>query len=633
MACYTSKTPWPSSRLRRCTAKRGATACGEPAFSQNRSRPSPSSRKLVSRAAVSQRLRIGALSEMVKTTTRREDDDAPQVQCDQCRRWAYLDETDFRTPREARASGSFVCNICSSSADLARKLEATEVEATELRKVVMQLQEQVLQLTIQLRSNVDNGSEGETTTSKEGDPSHEPGISQSQPPDNTSAGTRADRETRQGEVMVTNAPVTPDVSVAPSTAPAVEQPHGAPAKVPDVEQPVPPAKGDSGVQCLHCSQTGGRETQSHSDSDAENGKGSGTPLSPSSSQQPHGKTHFSQHRASRSHTGPGDKWVFPAQSVDREVIIVGDGNVCAIATSVQKAIDLPKAVGCMYRKGSSPMGAAMESIERYDRKARPIQRRYVVHAGLTDVLKCQPEQVIRALDGGTGRSTRLLVCSIPDVNNQGEEVRAAVLLANAQLRKWCKRARHRFINLNKGWGATMWEKEGLRYSPQGVSFVAEKICEATQRFLGHRFRRGRTMAQKPQSSQDPKMPRKHRNSPAQPVDRTTQNDHNVNAPLLPRAQDLQPQYQVQYQAAPQCPQTIPWDRSPPTPPFPPVPLRFPNGYATIPRPQPPPPTQHLPLPQPWATPPHLTGPPSAGFDLFRLVGDFVRHHMAQQSVQ
>lgn len=181
----------------------------------------------------------------MKTTTRREDDDAPHVQCDQCRRRAYLDDTDFKTTREARASGSFVCNICSSSADLARKLETTEVEATELTKVVMQLPEEVLQLTIQLCSNVDNGSEGETTTSKERDPRHEPGISQF--PDNTSTGVRADRETRQGEVIVTDASDTLDVSVAPSAAPPVEQPDGAPAVVRGVEQPVPPAKGNFDV--------------------------------------------------------------------------------------------------------------------------------------------------------------------------------------------------------------------------------------------------------------------------------------------------------------------------------------------------------------------------------------------------
>ncbi|KAH9375811.1 hypothetical protein HPB48_012954 [Haemaphysalis longicornis] len=351
---------------------------------------------------------------MVKTTTRREDDDAPQVQCDQCRRWAYLDETGFRTLRDARTSGSFVCNICSSSAALARKVEAAEKEATELRSVVMQLQEQVLQLTAQPRLSVDNSSEADATISKEGDPRHEtPDILQS--PDHTSRSGRA-----QGEVTPTEASSTLDISARPSPAPAADKPDGVETgvKTPVVEQPVPlvlPAQDDSATRCLHCSQIGGRESPSHNDAGAKIVASSVSPLSPASKQQPQGGTPSSQqHRASRSHPGPGDKCVFPAQSVDREVIIVGDGNVGAIATSVQRAIELPKAVGCMYRKGNSSVATAMESIARYDRKARPIQRRYVVHVGLTEVMKGQPEQVTRELDGGIARSTRLFVCSIPD---------------------------------------------------------------------------------------------------------------------------------------------------------------------------------------------------------------------------
>ncbi|KAH9384034.1 hypothetical protein HPB48_026017 [Haemaphysalis longicornis] len=148
---------------------------------------------------------------MVKTTTRRQDDDAPQVQCDQCRRWAYLDETGFRILRDARKSGSFVCNICSSSAALARKVEAVEKDTTELRRVVMQLQEQVLQLTAQPRLSVDNSSEAEATIYKEGYPRHEtPDILQS--PDHTSRSGRADRGVRQGEVTSTEASSTLDVS-------------------------------------------------------------------------------------------------------------------------------------------------------------------------------------------------------------------------------------------------------------------------------------------------------------------------------------------------------------------------------------------------------------------------------------
>lgn len=534
----------------------------------------------------SPRLLIGAPGEMVKTTTRREDDDAPQVQCDQCSRWAYLDETDFKTPREARASGVFVCSICSSSAVLAGKLEVVATEATELRGVVRQLQEQVSQLMAQLHSNVH--SEGEAPSSKGGDPRHEPGTLPS--PDSSSVSSHADPGAQRGKAEETEAPGILDVAGVHSTALKETKLDGAQPDIVILEQPDLAAHEDLDLPGLRGPTIGGRVTLSQTDADAVKHTGPGTPPAPKKQRQE--ELHSSQQsRTQRPHTGPGDKCVYPAQTVDREVIVVGDGNVGAIATSLQKAIDLPKAVGFIYRKGNSSVDLAVGSIGKYEQKARPIQRRYVVHSGLTEVLKGQPEHVVQKLvEGCRGRSVRLLVCSIPDINNQGEEVRAAVRLANVQLRKWCKRERHRFINLNEGWGATMWDKEGVRYSPQGVSFVAEKIGGAIQGFLGHRLRRGGKIVQAPQSPYARRTTRKHRQPPAQPQIGISQSDHFMNAPL---------------QAASQWPQTFTSDTSRQA--F----ASFPHRNGANVRPLPPLPTQlAAPPPQMWLPPPQPLGQPS-----------------------
>lgn len=65
---------------------------------------------------------------------------------------------------------------------------------------------------------------------------------------------------------------------------------------------------------------------------------------------------------------------------------------------------------------------------------------------------------------------------------KGDEVRAAILLANAKIKKWCRRTQHRFIDLRRGWHASMLEKDGL-YSLKGANFVAAKTAQATHPFL------------------------------------------------------------------------------------------------------------------------------------------------------
>lgn len=65
---------------------------------------------------------------------------------------------------------------------------------------------------------------------------------------------------------------------------------------------------------------------------------------------------------------------------------------------------------------------------------------------------------------------------------KGEGVRAAILLANAKIKKLCRHTQHRFIDLRRGWHASMVEKDGLN-SLKGANFVAAKIAQATHPFL------------------------------------------------------------------------------------------------------------------------------------------------------
>lgn len=81
------------------------------------------------------------------------------------------------------------------------------------------------------------------------------------------------------------------------------------------------------------------------------------------------------------------------------------------------------------------------------------------------------------------RQDELIVCSIPDITHRGGEVRAANLLANARMNKWCNRTRHRFLDLNKGWKTGIMEKDGLLYRSEGAAFVAAKTAQAAKPFF------------------------------------------------------------------------------------------------------------------------------------------------------
>ncbi|KAH9378350.1 hypothetical protein HPB48_013587 [Haemaphysalis longicornis] len=186
----------------------------------------------------------------------------------------------------------------------------------------------------------------------------------------------------------------------------------------------------------------------------------------------------------------GGNWVCPARSARKEVLIVGDANEGKMAAVVLHAMDSPGVVGLLYGKKATT-ATALKYIASYKRKARPIHRRYVLHVSLVEILRRTPEEIIHTLNASSADSVDgFAVCSIPDVATKGAGVRAAILLANASIKKWCRRTHHRFIDLSTGWQDTMLEKDGL-YSLEGASFVTAKISQATLPFLDKRWQNQR----------------------------------------------------------------------------------------------------------------------------------------------
>ncbi|KAH6927337.1 hypothetical protein HPB50_001877 [Hyalomma asiaticum] len=67
--------------------------------------------------------------------SKRKEREKPMVQCDRCRRWAYLDDTDFACTDTAHVA-PFTCNFCNVVESLETRLRASEQEVETLGRVV-----------------------------------------------------------------------------------------------------------------------------------------------------------------------------------------------------------------------------------------------------------------------------------------------------------------------------------------------------------------------------------------------------------------------------------------------------------------------------------------------------------------
>lgn len=64
------------------------------------------------------------------------------VQCDRCRRWVYLDETDFACT-DAADVAPFTCNLCNVVESLETRLRASEQEVETLGRAVRAMKDQL----------------------------------------------------------------------------------------------------------------------------------------------------------------------------------------------------------------------------------------------------------------------------------------------------------------------------------------------------------------------------------------------------------------------------------------------------------------------------------------------------------
>lgn len=448
------------------------------------------------------------------------NEDRPDIKCDTCGRWVFLDETPFADVAAAADGGPFTCRLCDKLADLNTRLsmlannrdaalhdkvEALEVRLEELAMKIHQLHCHQLYVDDKVQSPMDTS----LVTAKRGSSqvSAEPTDAQLKVSTTDASSTCADRQDRPERL---NALQPPEMCTLVSAMGDTE--HGdktPPTQRTEVEhnQRSRPATGEESAERRNSLPRLSLEPKAPPNGEQPP---SGTQFSTGS--KPHSPAQHGRKYRKQQPRGPrlttsqqnikgSSTWIRPDPEVERELILVGDGNVGRIADAVRKVANSTKAVGFLYSKKANTE-KAMRYVTSYEKEGRSVQRQYIVHAGLTDAIRRDPDAVTRALSvTWAERTARLAVCSIPEVTTRGDEVRAAIITANAQLKRWCRKNKHRFINLTKGWSPEKLDSDGLQYSPEGIRFAMEKMSPIIQGFLGDR-RKKRQMG----SSQTPANP-------------------------------------------------------------------------------------------------------------------------------
>ncbi|KAH7960504.1 hypothetical protein HPB49_020543 [Dermacentor silvarum] len=145
--------------------------------------------------------------------------------------------------------------------------------------------------------------------------------------------------------------------------------------------------------------------------------------------------------------------ICPLVGIQRKVVLVSDKNVDLVAETVMTELGSRAALEFISGKGVTAADAiAYANNTSYG-------------ARLHDVLKGTPEEVAQALGlQWTGRPEGLIICSIQEIYSRDGETQAAVVLANAKIKKWCQRIGNRVLDLGKGELSTGFQKDGLHYN-------------------------------------------------------------------------------------------------------------------------------------------------------------------------
>ncbi|KAG0434054.1 hypothetical protein HPB47_019380 [Ixodes persulcatus] len=189
--------------------------------------------------------------------------------------------------------------------------------------------------------------------------------------------------------------------------------------------------------------------------------------------------------------------VRPPWEVKKEVLIVGDSNVGRFAPAFSEQMGGGQNFDVLLNRKAT-VEIAHRMIADYEAMARRIPRMYILHVGMEDLLHGkQPDDIVECLEKKwCFRQVALTVCSVPEVTSRGKETQAAAVMLNSRLRKMCKKIHAKYVDLSRKLvNDGFMEKDGLRYSNQGINMATGRLVGLANRFLGRQGKERRMEAQ------------------------------------------------------------------------------------------------------------------------------------------
>ncbi|KAH6926159.1 hypothetical protein HPB50_015387 [Hyalomma asiaticum] len=356
---------------------------------------------------------------MAKRSKRKEREE-PMVQCDRCRRWAYLYETDFACTDTADVA-PFTCNFCNVVESLETRLRASEQEVETLGRVVRAMKDQLQ--AYQAKPDLSNGI-----------PIEMPAL----------------QEPQEGTQLSCSSPADPNTSTALQTPPKedtlevrqpeVEEENGQSPQKPQEQGSAPKTTLQSNENALPGDYVADRATEAASGNEEQASEASSTEKAGKKGQRTeaeskiaaaNGRPNTNSQKARRQESKKA------APDSTPEIRIIGDGNVPRIAGALRRIWDNTVHVEQRFERKATADRLQHLLRRHNDRKSRGTGL-VVIHAGIQDVLNgSQPGDIAQAIRESVAPSTqRLVICSAPEVATRGKEMRAKACSSTPSLGRY-----------------------------------------------------------------------------------------------------------------------------------------------------------------------------------------------------
>ncbi|KAH7952578.1 hypothetical protein HPB52_024176 [Rhipicephalus sanguineus] len=365
------------------------------------------------------------------------------VQCGECTRWCYLDETAFTSLADAEEA-SFVCKLCEKVKAAVQCMEACIEELEGELKVE---QEQRIELLAQLGEAREHG---EATASL---------VEQMEADLRKERERRAELEVRVKAIMAFDS-----------------------GKGNTESQAETGKKGDLGAAVAHVG-TGDSRRKSYSDVARQSSGGAkqGAPAVGSLSRV--GDT---------QRTGSQQLQAGSERLGRRKVLVVGDSNVARVEQGVLTTVKADRRVKVEAQSGKCRTDALAKAQEVVGHSMEG-ENLVIIHAGLNDVLKGKSQNLQRQLEDGVRKlreaseGVHVTICTIPEVWGQSGGMERRVIEANCVIRGVSRQLGYSVMEVNKDEyepGFRPFAQDGIHYRGARGRRVGNRMGRQATAFLG-----------------------------------------------------------------------------------------------------------------------------------------------------